>query len=145
MPGRRLSFEEREQIGWMTDRGCGVREIARAACRGRRPGGARARGRRPDHRQGRQERGDHPGRAVLPVLPDQRPARGPHPDKAADALADRILALPQALRRSLTWDRGIEMKAHAAFTIATGVQVCFADPYSPWLHDAGEESQWAAT
>jgi IS30 family transposase len=31
---------------------------------------------------------------------------------------------------SLTWDRGKELAAHAAFQIETGVSVFFADPYS---------------
>ena len=38
----------------------------------------------------------------------------------AEALAEKITTLPDALRRSLTWDRGTEMAAHAQFTISTG-------------------------
>jgi IS30 family transposase len=63
---------------------------------------------------------------LLIALPDGRTA-----GKVADALADRILTLPQALRRTLTWDRGIEMAAHADFTVATGVKVYFADRTPP--------------
>lgn len=39
------------------------------------------------------------------------------------ALAKTIRQLPTQLRRSLTWDRGSEMKAHRDFTVATDVQV----------------------
>ena len=56
------------------------------------------------------------------------------------ALASQIQALPQQLRASLTWDRGTEMAAHAAFSIATGVQVYFCDPQSPWQRGSNENT-----
>jgi IS30 family transposase len=40
-----------------------------------------------------------------------------------DALANKIVELPEQLRRSLTWDRGKEMAEHVRFSIDTGVRV----------------------
>jgi IS30 family transposase len=54
------------------------------------------------------------------------------------ALARQILTLPQQLRRSLTWDQGLEMARHAQFTVDTGVQVFFCDPKSPWQRGSNE-------
>jgi hypothetical protein len=44
------------------------------------------------------------------------------------ALSQHVRTLPATLRRSLTWDRGLEMAKHKEFTIATDVQVYFCDP-----------------
>ncbi len=57
---------------------------------------------------------------------------GHRADLVADALAAKITTLPAALRRTLTWDQGQEMAAHARFTLDTGIQVSFCDPKSPW-------------
>ena len=56
------------------------------------------------------------------------------------ALSKHIGRLPAELRRSLTWDRGKEMAAHKAFTVATDVQVYFCDPRSPWQRGSNENT-----
>lgn len=56
------------------------------------------------------------------------------------ALTRHIGRLPAELRRSLTWDRGKEMAAHKAFTVATDVQVYFCDPRCPWQRGSNENT-----
>jgi IS30 family transposase len=56
------------------------------------------------------------------------------------ALSERVGKLPTTLRRSLTWDRGLEMAKHKDFTIATNVQVYFCDPQSPWQRGSNENT-----
>ncbi len=48
-----------------------------------------------------------------------------------NALSSMMTTLPAELRRSLTWDRGKELSAHATFKVETGIPVYFADPHSP--------------
>ena len=72
---------------------------------------------------------------MLIALPDGHAA-----DVVADALAAKIVELPQQLRRSLTWDQGKEMAQHARFSVKTGLPVYFCDPRSPWQRGSNENT-----
>ena len=56
------------------------------------------------------------------------------------ALTQNVGRLPAALRRSLTWDRGLEMAQHKSFTVDTEVKVYFCDPQSPWQRGSNENT-----
>ena len=57
-----------------------------------------------------------------------------------DALIDAVKTLPEHLRGSLTWDQGSEMARHSSFSIATGMDVYFCDPASPWQRGSNENT-----
>jgi transposase, IS30 family len=56
------------------------------------------------------------------------------------AIADTIRTLPEALRRSLTWDQGIEMTQHVQLRLDTGLEIYFCDPRSPWQRATNENT-----
>jgi IS30 family transposase len=56
------------------------------------------------------------------------------------ALSRQIRKLSATLRRSLTWDRGLEMAKHKTFKVATDVKVYFCDPQSPWQRGSNENT-----
>jgi IS30 family transposase len=58
----------------------------------------------------------------------------------ATALSKQVRKPPFELRRSLTWDRGMEMAEYKRFTIATDVNVYFCDPQSPWQRGTNENT-----
>jgi transposase, IS30 family len=65
---------------------------------------------------------------------------GINAESARLGLTQKILTLPENLRRSLAWDQGREMKEHIRFTIDTGLQVYFCDPGKPWQRGSNENT-----
>ena len=65
---------------------------------------------------------------------------GKQPDAFADALTPVIAGLPDALRRSLTWDQGAEMYRHAKIAVDADCEIYFCDPHSPWQRPTNENT-----
>jgi transposase, IS30 family len=72
---------------------------------------------------------------ILLHLPDNHGA-----EAVRDAIVDAMRALPDHLRRSLTWDQGNEMARHAEITLAADLPVYFCDPASPWQRGSNENT-----
>jgi len=61
-------------------------------------------------------------------------------ESVVTALIKQAKKLPSELYKSLTWDRGTEMKDHQRFTMATNINVYFCDPRSPWQRGSNENT-----
>jgi len=61
-------------------------------------------------------------------------------ERLRDEMVDVFTDLPVELRRSLTWDQGIEMACHHQFAAATGMKVYFCQPASPWQRPTNENT-----
>ena len=72
---------------------------------------------------------------MLLHLPQGRSA-----ETVRDALIEAVSVLPGHLRRSLTWDQGVEMGRHAEFAAASGMAVYFCNPASPWQRGSNENT-----
>ena len=72
---------------------------------------------------------------LLLHLPDGHGA-----EHVRDALVDAVAVLPSRLRRSLTWDQGVEMSRHDEFTRASDVAVYFCERASPWQRGTNENT-----
>jgi transposase, IS30 family len=57
-----------------------------------------------------------------------------------DAVSRAVADLPATLRKTLTWDQGIEMANHAKIAAATGLEIYFCDPHSPWQRGTNENT-----
>jgi IS30 family transposase len=72
---------------------------------------------------------------MLLHLPDDHGATA-----VRDANTATVATLPEQLRRSLTWDQGIELSEHVRPTIEADLPVYFCDPHSPWQRGTNENT-----
>ena len=72
---------------------------------------------------------------LLLHLPDGHGA-----EQVRDALVHAVAVLPSRLRRSLTWDQGVEMSRHDEFTRTSDGAVYFCERASPWQRGTNENT-----
>jgi transposase, IS30 family len=65
---------------------------------------------------------------------------GYKPEQVRDALTEKIKTLPEALRGSLTWDQGVEMRDWKSISIDADIAIYFCDPHSPWQRATNENT-----
>ena len=56
------------------------------------------------------------------------------------ALLSTFRKMPLEYRKSLTWDRGMELAKHADLTTEIGIPVYFCDPQCPWQQGTNENT-----
>jgi IS30 family transposase len=61
-------------------------------------------------------------------------------DAVQEAMVEAMSQLPATLRRTLTWDQGKEMSNHVQIAEATGLEIYFCDPHSPWQRGTNENT-----
>jgi IS30 family transposase len=61
-------------------------------------------------------------------------------DAVQEAMVTQISRLPESLKKTLTWDQGIEMRNHAAIAAATDIDIYFCDPHLPWQRGTNENT-----
>src|SRR6266516_2826598 len=65
---------------------------------------------------------------------------GHSPTQVEQAIVDATQKLPDFFWKALTWDQGLEMRNHFQIKVATGLQVYFCDPASPWQRGSNENT-----
>jgi IS30 family transposase len=77
----------------------------------------------------------HSRTTLLGRLPGTRDS-----ETVTEVLQAMIVGLPASLKKTITWDQGTEMAAHAQFTVTSGCPVFFCDPHSPWQRPSNENT-----
>ena len=110
---------------------------------------------RPEHIEDRQEIGHWEGdlvigkdqKSAIGTLVERRlryvmiiPLKSKNSEHVVEAFARRLNALPEILRKSLTYDNGVEFTMHKRFTELTKMPVYFAHPYSSWERGTNENT-----
>ena len=75
------------------------------------------------------------GYTMLVHLPD-----GYKPEQVAPVLAAKIQTLPEAVRQSLTWDQGPDMRDWKQVRVAADIAIFFCDPHAPWQRGTNENT-----
>ena len=75
------------------------------------------------------------GFVMLLHLPDNHGA-----DAVQESMTQAMARLPETLRRTLTWDQGVEMSNHVEIAAATDLDIYFCDPHSPWQRGSNENT-----
>jgi IS30 family transposase len=61
-------------------------------------------------------------------------------DAVQEAMVTAMSRLPEFLRKTLTYDQGVEMTNHAQIAAATDLEIYFCDPHSPWQRGTNENT-----
>lgn len=72
---------------------------------------------------------------MLLYLPDNHEAT-----TVRDAIVREMGQLPELLRKSLTWDQGVELALHKKISKELDMGVFFCDPHSPWQRGTNENT-----
>ncbi len=68
------------------------------------------------------------------------PVKGKDAKTVREAFAEVFSEIDSEMKKSMTYDRGLEMAEHKVLTEQTGVKVYFADPSSPWQRGTNENT-----
>jgi len=66
--------------------------------------------------------------------------KGKDAESVHQALLTTFKKMPERYRKSLTWDRGMELAKHADLTKEVGIPVYFCDPQCPWQRGTNENT-----
>jgi IS30 family transposase len=72
---------------------------------------------------------------MLGALPEGRTS-----PEVIDVLRHLMGRVPAQIRKSITWDQGVELARHTDFTLTSGCPVFFCDPHSPWQRGTNENT-----